>query len=118
MHVLRTSPRLVRLAMAWFVLALGVAIASPMLRPVPSEMVCSTGGAMKWVAPDDDGAGEAAHGTLDCPVCLGISLPLPPVRGAGIVPQALAHALQPAVRAHIAGIAGAPLPPRGPPVLS
>ncbi len=33
MHVLRTSPRLVRFVMAWSVLALGVAIASPMLRP-------------------------------------------------------------------------------------
>jgi len=31
------------------------------------------------------------------------------------MPQPLAHALLPAVAAHIAALVGAPLPPRGPP---
>ncbi|KAF1049242.1 DUF2946 family protein [Xylophilus sp.] len=119
MHILRTSSLLARLVLAWFVLTLGVAAASPVLQPQSVELVCSMGGGMKVVVSEDGKAVNVGHHhTLDCPMCLGLSLPLPAAQAGGDMPQPLAHALLPVVQAHIAGIAGAPLPPRGPPALS
>lgn len=121
MHALRTSFPLARLVLAWFVLALGVAVLSPLVHPQATELVCSDGGRLKLVAmdADADGGGAAlAHAALDCAACLGVSpapdaqRPLPlhrvpaerPTMGAG--------------SAVVATPAGGPLPPRGPPALA
>jgi hypothetical protein len=114
MQFLRSVPLLSRLILAWFVMTMGIAIASPIVHPEAMELVCSASGTMKLIAIGDDGI-EQSHHTLDCPMCMGIALP------AGIVsvrfeqPQPLAHALHKFNVAHIASVAGAPLPPRGPP---
>ncbi len=120
MHALRRSVHLTRLILAWFVLAVGIAAAAPVVAPQAMELVCSAGGEMRLVAiGDDEGGGAApAHHSLDCPLCLATAVPLPQA-SAGCVPvQPLAHALQPIAAAHIAALVGAPLPPRGPPALS
>ncbi|KAF1045525.1 hypothetical protein [Xylophilus sp.] len=120
MHVLRTSSsRLARLVLAWFVLALGVAVASPVVHPQSMELVCTAGAGVRMVASGDDGrAIDAGRHTLDCPLCLGAAPPPAPQLPRAELPQPLARARLPAAQVHVAGTAGAPLPPRGPPALS
>ncbi len=111
---LRTSTTLPRLILAWFVLVLAVAGASPVVRSM--ELVCTPDGTMKTVVVGEDGqAQDAGHHTLDCSLCLPAVLPPAHRRAAVDMPQPLAHALLPARAAHIAALVGAPLPPRGPP---
>ncbi|RCW63114.1 DUF2946 family protein [Pseudorhodoferax soli] len=119
MQSLRRSTLLARLVLAWFVLAMGVAVASPLVQPQAMELVCTASGGVKLVALGDGGAkdGAAVHHTLDCPMCLAATLPAAPYPAPCAAPQPLAHALQPSVAAHIAALVGAPLPPRGPPSL-
>lgn len=118
MHILRTSPLLVRLVLAWFVLTLGAANAGPLVLPATMALVCSEGGS-KLVIVDADGA--AVHGerhTLDCPLCL----PAAPAPAFSSLRLAASHtaaaAVQALVSADIAAVPGAPLPPRGPPTLA
>lgn len=120
MHILRSSLTLVRLALAWFVLTLGVASAAPLLHPVTMTMVCAESGT-RMVMVDADGAPAAAHGrghTLDCPMCLPAAIPPGFSAQEFALPQAQACAIHPFASAHIAALVGAPLPPRGPPRLS
>lgn len=114
MHTLRQFQLLARLVLAWFVLALGVAVAAPLVQPQALELVCSSVGAVKLVKVGDDGSAAASH-LLDCPLCLTSSAPPPAVQVQVEPPQPLAHALRPIPAAHIAGRTAAPLPARGPP---
>lgn len=116
MHALRQSSLLLRLVLAWFVLTVGVAVASPIVHPQSMELICSAGGTMKLVVADGEGD-SGVHHTLDCPMCMAIS---PPSTVSPVLfdqPDPMAHALQKLAVAHIASLVGAPLPPRGPPVL-
>lgn len=120
MHILRSSLTLARLVLAWFVLTLGVATAAPLLHPVTMTVVCAESGT-KMVMVDADGAPVTAHGsghTLDCPMCLPAALPAGFVASDMPSLTAQACAIHPFVSAHVAALVGAPLPPRGPPVLS
>lgn len=121
MHALRNSSWLTRLVLAWFVLTLGIAVASPVVQPKATELVCSSDGGMKLVAVDFDGDGEAGQGThhtLDCPLCLATALPASLVSTKPVQPRPHANARHPFATAHIVALPGAPLPPRGPPLLS
>lgn len=117
MQSLRNSIALARLVMAWFVLTLGIAVASPLVSPQAMEMICSAGGSMQMIVVGDNGPQGTtdAHHALDCPLCLGIAAPPPPAAQHVATPQPLGLALQPIVSARIAALVGAPLPPRGPP---
>lgn len=116
MHMLRTSSILARLILAWFVLTVGAAIASPIVHPQAMELICTTGSSVKLVVVGEE-ATPAGHHMLDCPLCLHFSAPAPHIQAVVQPRQPLAHALLPAVAATIAVLAGAPLPPRGPPAL-
>lgn len=117
MQSLRRAHFLARFVLVWFALALGAAIASPIVKPQAVELVCSAGGAVKLVTSDDGAPSSAGH-TLDCPLCLISSAP-PPALQLQVEPQQpLAHALRPIPAAPIAGRTAAPLPARGPPALS
>jgi len=118
MQSLRRAHLLARFVLVWFALSIGVAIASPIVKPQATELICSGSGAMKLLVQTDDGVKEQAGHTLDCPLCASLSAPPPPPRLQAEPPQALAHALRPIPAAHIAGRTAAPLPPRGPPSLS
>lgn len=116
MHALRTSSTLIRLALVWFALTLGVAMASPFVAPKTVEMICSDGGAMRLIVVDKNGdVVEAGQHTLDCAMCLPAYPPSPISIWQITQPQPLAHALTPIEEARIAALVGAPLPPRGPP---
>lgn len=116
---LRTRPFLVRLLLAWFICALGVAAAAPMVQPRTMEIVCSAAAGAHLVVIDEDGkADPAGQHPLDCSLCLNVTAPPVAHADPAPAPQPLAHALQPLVAAHIASLVGAPLPPRGPPAQS
>lgn len=56
--------------LAWFVMALGVAVASPIVQPQAMEFVCSGAGAGRILVHADEGpVGLGAQG-LDCPLCM------------------------------------------------
>lgn len=120
MHMLRRSTMLVRLVLAWFVLALGVAIAAPVVQPQAMELICTTSGGAKLIVLGEDGDQNsvASHHSIECPMCLAVTLPSAPQNPHAEPVLPLAHALRPIVAAHIAALVGAPLPPRGPPSLS
>lgn len=121
MQWLRSTRSLTHLVLVWFVLAFGAAVASPLLKPEAMTLVCSANGGLKLLAssPDSDEAGndrvpQTGHG-LDCPLCLALDVPW--VFASVFVPfeSPLAPQMRTAVVAHLAVVAGAPLPPRGPP---
>lgn len=118
LQTIRSLRWLARLVLAWFVVSIGVAVASPMVNPQPMELICSGSGAIKLLVKTDDGATEVPSHTLDCPLCAQVSAPPPASQGQVPVVHPLAHALRPIPAAHIAARTAAPLPPRGPPALS
>ena len=56
MQTLRHFTFLSRLVLAWFVLSLGVAVASPLVHPQDTLLVCTGAGAMKVLVTADDGS--------------------------------------------------------------
>ena len=65
---LRQLHALGRLVLLWFVLSLGVAVASPLVHPQAMELVCSSAGAVKVIVQTDDGAPELGESQMDCPL--------------------------------------------------
>ena len=118
LQTIRSLRWLARLALAWFVLSIGVAVASPLVSPQSMELICSGSGAIKLLVKTDDGVQEAPGHTLDCPLCAQVSAPPPTSQAQAPVVHPLAHALRPIPAAHIAARTAAPLPPRGPPAFS
>lgn len=105
-----------RLVLLWFVLSLGVAIASPVVNPQAMELVCSSAGAVKVVVKTDDGAQELGGSHLDCPLCVLTGAPPPAPAVVPLPqPQPLGLAVQSIPAARIAAATAAPLPARGPP---
>lgn len=117
MQSLRNAHLLARLVLVWFALSIGVAIASPLVKPQAMELICSGAGVMKVLAKTDDGAKELSGHTLDCPLCASLGAPPPVARQVAEPQPSLSHALQPIAAAHIAALTAAPLPARGPPSL-
>lgn len=120
MRTLRHFTNLTRLALAWFVLSLGMAVASPIVQPQEIFVVCSSSGsgAMKLLVQASDGSiSEGDSKSMDCPLCIAVAAP-PPVACLSAEPaHPLAYALQAIAAAHIAARTAAPLPPRGPPTV-
>ncbi len=115
---LRLAHRLARFVLVWFVLSLGVAVASPIVNPQSMELICSGTGVIKVLIKTDDGVKEASAHTMDCPLCVMAGSPPPTPRIVVEPAHPLAHVLQPVPAAHIAWLTAAPLPARGPPSLS
>ena len=75
MHSLRSARFLASLVLAWFVLSIGVAIASPVVQPRGLDFVC-VGAGLKLLQAGDDGEAVPAAG-LDCPLCSTAAAPPP-----------------------------------------
>ena len=118
MHALRSAHTLARLVLVWFVLSLGVAVASPMVNLQAMELICSGSGAIKVMVKTDDGVKEQSRHMLDCPLCAATGSPPPAPRTTAEPVQPLSHVLRPIAAAHIAWLTAAPLPARGPPAIS
>ncbi len=115
LQLLRQATWLARLVLGGLLLSLGVALASPIAKPQSVEMICSGAGVVKFIVQTDDGAQEMGNMPMDCPMCQSFAAPPPVVPGWVAPPSVLAHALTPVAAAHIAWVARAPLPSRGPP---
>jgi len=116
MHALRTIAALHRLVLAWFLLSLGVAVASPVIHPQAMELVCSAAGTVKIVVQTDDGVRDLGASAMDCPLCvLGGAPPAAAAVAKAASPLPLGHVLQSIPAARLAAATAAPLPARGPP---
>lgn len=100
-----------------FLAAIGLAHASPLLKPQSMELLCTSGGAMKLLIKSADGAAQESTHTVHCGLCafntLGDGLPPQP-------PAPLPLASHGESQPHETVDAGAfpsapPLPARGPP---
>ncbi|MDB5753380.1 MAG: hypothetical protein JWP65_3801 [Ramlibacter sp.] len=112
MQSLRSARFLARLVLAWFVLAMGMAIASPMAQPGALDLVCA-GGGLKLVQQGDDGQAPLSMG-LDCPLCGQTSAPPPAAPALAVLPVRHADAATPTFRAPLPPVLRLP-PARGPP---
>jgi hypothetical protein len=115
MQRLRHATFLARLVLAWFALAMGAAVAAPVLQPGSIELLCTGTGAMNLLVKGAQGEPVPAGHSLDCPLCGAAAAP-PPAAVRPAVPAALPKegALQ-RTAPHVAVASGAPLPARGPP---
>lgn len=118
MHTLRNAHLLARFVLVWFALSIGVAIASPLIKPQAMELICSGAGVMKVLVKTDDGSKEVSSHTLDCPLCASIGAPPPVARLTAAPVSPLAYVLQSIPAAHLAALTAAPPPARGPPTFS
>ena len=119
MQTLRNAHLLARCVLVWFVLFVGVSVASPLVNPQGGQMVCTAMGGMKMVSADEAGGDTVKlSSSMDCPLCAQISAPPSPVVLRFEATDALSYALRPIPSAHIAWLTGSPLPARGPPALS
>ena len=112
---LRRAHRFASFVLMWFVLSLGVAVASPVVHPQAMELVCSAAGAVKVIVQTDDGVQEMGVSSMDCPLC--VLTGAPPAMPVMALPaiQPLAFAVESIPAARIAAATAAPLPARGPP---
>ena len=104
-----------RLVLVWFALTLGAAVASPLMAPKTTLLVCSGASVKMMVQGAGGDATEVGHATLDCPLCAVMNAP-PPVANAAVQPRpALSHVLLPLKTARLAAHNGAPWQARAPP---
>jgi hypothetical protein len=114
-QTLRTSPWLAKMALLWFALTLGVAVASPMVNPQHELMLCSAAGMLKVTLNADGSLGSTPAADAHCPLCMVGGAP-PVFHSLALdLAQPLGHALQSIPAAHIAARTAAPPPSRAPP---
>jgi hypothetical protein len=119
LQTLRSAHRITRFMLVWFALSLGVAIASPLVNPQSTELICAGSGVMKVLVKNADGSStEVVARMLDCPMCATLAAPPPAQKNVAPPVQPLGHAQQPIPAAPIAAITGALPPARGPPAFS
>lgn len=117
MESLRRARHLVRFVLAWFTLALGVAVASPLVNPQYVELVCS-GSQVKAMLLTEQGAVELGAASLDCPLCLTASAPPPPAFVAPRPPHGPARDDAAPAWAPLPAAAALPWQARAPPLAS
>lgn len=119
MQTLRNAHLLARFVLVWFVLSMGVAIASPLVQPKGMQLVCSASGAItvQFEQGDSDagGPGSGQSNMLDCPLCAAAGAPPPQVALQVLAPMGLAYAVLMPSDPQSAYRSAAPFPPRGPP---
>lgn len=115
MRVLRNSKRLASIVLAWFVLSLGMATASPLLGAEEFTMVCSSAGMVKLLTNSGDLDDSSTARTMDCPLCSPFMAP--PVRHTPAVHQSLGSETCSGVgfAEFRFRVCASPLPARGPP---
>lgn len=111
--------RAARFVLIWFALSVGVAIASPWVKPQSLLLVCSGASSKLLAASSDDGSTPDRGSSLDCPACLFFGAPNPVAPIAAFVAVESTERVAPAVElAPVVLASAAPLPARGPPLLT
>lgn len=116
----RRIRNLASFVLAWMLLSLAAAGASPLVHPKAMQVVCSsTGAVMTMVQADDEGLQDMGGGHLDCPLCMPAT-GAPPIAHDVKMPVLLplGHVVRSIPAARLAAAVSAPLPARGPPSLS
>ncbi len=116
MDRLRTRTRLTRLVLAWFVLFVGAAVFSPLVRPATVDFICS-GHQIRLAEESPDTTALASHTShlLDCPACMPDLIGPPEIKTGIATPTTFRARLAYAKPIWIAAPALASLPARGPP---
>ena len=114
-HALRSSHRLARLALLWFVLTLGAAVASPMVHPQAETAICSGMGMQKVVINDDGTTTTSAVSGISCPLCLMGGAPPQTTLPLVAAVQALDNLVPSTPVVHVETLTASPPPARGPP---
>lgn len=118
MHTLRNSPWLAKLALLWFALTLGVAVASPMVNPQEELIICTSAGMVKVKLHADGSISTAASSELSCPLCVvGSTAPPAFVRLQPAPAPALAYVQPDIASVQVTASTAVPPPSRGPPTL-
>ena len=110
-----------------FLATVFVTVLAPFVQPVSYELLCSASG-HKLVALTSDhdvvdasgvpGSGLHDDGSGHCPLCMPAAPPPALVAWDFVPVQPLAHVRESIPAARLASLVGAPLPARGPPLLS
>lgn len=114
MENLRRARRLACLVLAWFALSVGVAVASPVLKPPALELICSGSGSMKVLVKGDGGAPNGGSHLQDCWLC--VTTCTPPVALVFPLHRLPADPPTAALPVQVAAQTAPPLPARGPPL--
>lgn len=105
-----------RAVAAVFLLAMGWAHASPLLKPQSIELLCSAGGAMKLLIKSSDGTAQETTHTVHCGLCALSDAP-PPAAWQILKPLAQAPTQPLHFASALTASALPPLPARGPPAV-
>lgn len=117
LQTLRSAHLIARFVLVWFTLSVGVAVASPFVKPQAIELLCSGSGVVKLLVQGDEGSEVVSLHTLDCSLCAtGYA---PPLRVQCTVEPGptRTHGLERMPASHFAAPSAAPLLARGPPRL-
>lgn len=105
-----------RLVLAWFALSVGVAIASPWVKPQALQVVCSGASSQLLAVDGEDGSLPDSSPRLDCPACLFVDAPIAvPSIPAVVANRHGVFAAQTIAPDPVSFASAAPLPARGPP---
>ena len=115
LHLLRNTPWLAKLALLWFALTLGVAVASPLVDPQQDLLICTSTGMAKVVLHDDGSVSSSDVEQAHCPLCVTSGLPTGFVSPVFEPVLPLGRVLQSIPAARIAALTAPPPPSRGPP---
>jgi hypothetical protein len=118
MQYLRNAHAIARFVLVWFVLSMGVAVASPLVKSPVTELICFGSWAMTVMLPADDGSTPATSPVShawDCPLCAGLGAPLSETVAKVDPVQPLSYVLKSMASSHITVASATSLPARGPP---
>jgi hypothetical protein len=116
LHTLRNTPWLARLALLWFALTLGVAVANPMVNPQEDLIICTSAGMVKVKLHADGSISTEASSELSCPLCVVGGAAPPAVLSLQPVPVQERANVQPSIASVlVTKSTSTPPPSRGPP---
>jgi hypothetical protein len=116
LHTLRNTPWLAKLALLWFALTLGVAVASPLVNPQDELIICTSVGMVKVVLNADGSVSTSASAEAQCPLCVVGSAAAPAFVSLHPAPVQALTAVQPGMAPVLVAAVSATLPPsRAPP---
>ena len=103
------------MALLWFVLTLGAAVASPMVHPQAESTICSGMGMHKVVINDDGTITTSAVSGISCPLCLVGGAPSQTTLPLVAAMQVLGQLVPSTPVAFVETPTASPPPARGPP---
>jgi len=119
LQTLRNTPWLARLALLWFALTLGTAVASPLVNPQQELIICTSAGMVKITLHADGSISTTPSSELSCPLCLVGSAAAPALATWQPAPAQTLARVQPGNAVVCLAAVSATLPPaRGPPIAS